>query len=301
MTTDAYRSLEPATAARFEALLELQDRERSQATTACVIVVRRVGRIVAGAVAALLGGTAMLVGLAWDSPFSRSLFESGSSRFRGAETLLLLAAWPSAVAAGLVACALARAFTARSLQAPAMPPAALAMTEIVRLEESRPLLTLRRLAARLEGWSAAALLVGLTMTAPLTLHAIVALLFRWPDAIGDFGNWIAASGFFVGPAHLVLAFMAARWARSLRRRETHALRERIHWAWVRAMLVTVGVAAVPCFLLLSVDPPGSVDAGTAALLSLIPAGIAALTGVVFVPAMYLLAARRIARERLALG
>jgi hypothetical protein len=239
----------------------------------------------------------MLVGLAWDSPF----FGSGGRPPQGLETSVLLAAWPLAFAAGLLANVLARSFTARSLQAPALPPAALAMTEIVRLEESRPLLALRRLAARLEGWSAAAPLAGLSMTAPLTLHALVAVLFRGPDALADFGTWIAASAFLVGPAHLVLAFMAARWGLSLRRRETHALRERIHWAWVKAMLVTVAVAAVPCFLLLACDPPGAVGAAGAAMLSLIPAGIAALTGVVFVPAMVLVAARRIEGERLALG
>jgi hypothetical protein len=300
MSADAYRSLEPATAARFEALLERQDRESPQATAARAIAARRVGRVVAGAVAALLGGTAMLVGLAWDSPFGGSLFGGGSWR-HGGGTCVLLAAWPTAFAAGLLAYALARRLTARSLQAPAMPPAALAMTEIVRLEESRPLLALRRLAARVEGWSAAAPLAGLSMTAPLTLHAIVAFLFTGPDAMLEFGDWIGASALFVGPAHLVLAFMAARWGLSLHRRETHALRERIHWRWVKAMLVTIAVAVVPCFLLLTCDPPGRLDGAVADMLSLIPAGITAVTGVVFVPAMYLVAARRIEGERLALG
>jgi hypothetical protein len=290
MAADAYRSLEPATAARFEALLERQALEAPQASAARAIAARRTARVVAGAVAALLGGTAMLVGLAWDSPF----FGSGSRPPQGLETCLLLTAWPLAFAAGLLANGLARSVTARSLQAPAIPPAVLAMTEIVRLEESRPLLALRRLAARLEGWSAAAPLAGLSMTAPLLLHALVAVLFRGPDVLGDFGTWIAASAFFVGPAHLVLAVMAARWGLSLRRRETHALRERIHWAWVRAMLVTVGVAAVPCLILVGSGGP------LPALLSLIPAGITALTGVVFVPAMVLVAARRIEGERLAL-
>jgi hypothetical protein len=94
--------------------------------------------------------------------------------------------------------------------------------------------------------------------------------------------------------------MAARWGLSLRRRETVSLRARILWHWVKALLVAVGVSAVPGLLLLcGTDTP--LTGPDCAPLALIPAGIAAVTGLVFVPAMYLLTARRIERERAVIG
>jgi hypothetical protein len=297
MAADTYRSLEPATAARFEALLERHVRENPQATAVRAILARRVGRVVAGALAGLVGASALLTGLLLKGPVPpfvhQHLIPSGLA------TCLLLAAWPLAFAAGLLARALAHLRTARALRAPPMPPPALALTELSRLEDARPVLTLRRRAARIEGWSAAAPLAGLSLTAPLTLHLIVSPAFNRPVSVGDFDDWIGLSALLVGPAHLVLVFMAVRWALTLRRRETETLRKGIHASWVKALLVTTAVGAVPCFLLLALDG-GDFGGVTAAALSLIPAAITACTGVVFIPAMYLLAARRIERERLAL-
>jgi hypothetical protein len=308
MPADTYRSLEPATAARVEALLDRHDRESEPAALAHAIVARRVGRIVAGVVAASLGAAALVAGLALVPPFNflqeptremRQLLHHRS----GLPTFLLLAAWPSALASGLLAFALARLRTARMLRAPALPPADVDLTALARLEGSPPLLTFRRLAARLEGWSAAAIAAGLSLTAPLTLHALVdAVFFR----TRDYDSWIGLSALLVGPAHLVLVFLAARWALALRRRETAALREGIHRHWLLALLLTTFAGAVPCFFVLcttSVVDPDADPAGvlTAAVLAVIPAVLTAVTGVAFVPAMYLLTARRVARERLALG
>jgi hypothetical protein len=295
MAADTYRSLEPATAARFDALLERHARENPQATAVCAIFARRVGRVVAGVVAAVLGASALLTGLLLKGPAPP--FEHWHPS--GLATSLLLAAWPLALAAGLLARALARLRSARVLRAPSMPPPALALTELSRLEDERPLLTLRRRAARIEGWSAAAPLAGLSLTAPLTLHLLVSPLFERPMNVEDFDDWIGLSALLVGLAHLVLVFMAVRWALTLRRRETDTLRKGIHASWMKAILVTATAGAVPCFLLFATD--SSVGGAMAVAFSLIPAAITAGTGVVFIPAMYLLAARRIARERSALA
>jgi hypothetical protein len=308
MAVDTYRSLEPASAALFEALLERHTRQRPRAAAARAVVARRAGRVVAGAVASLLGGTALwvafgtefLAGSPWARPFDaidaslhhRLLFPDCSP------TLLLLTAWPVALVAGWLAAGLARLLTARSLDTPAMPPPAVPTIEIVRLEDTFPLRTMGRLAAWLEGWSAAAPLAALSLTAPLTIHALVALWVK-PPRTQDFDSWIGLSALLVGLSHLALAFLAVRWGRSLRRRESGALRERIHWHWAKALLVAVGASLPPSFVVVYVisnDLAGHFDLG-AGVLALIPAGIAAVTGLVFVPAMYLVTARRIARER----
>jgi hypothetical protein len=284
MPADTYRSLEPASAARFEALLDRHVRESPLATAARATVARRVARIAAGTVAALLGATAFALAL---PPFADRPANA---------TGLLLMVWPSALVVGLVAAGLARVATARSLDAPSMPPPDSALSELARLEESSALRAMRGLAGRLEGWSAAAPLAGLAMTAPLTLHFLVALVFGRPFSARDFDGWIGVSAFLVGPAHLALVIMATRWGLSLRRRESGALRERIHGHWGKALLVAVGVSAVPGFLvILSSSSP------ELAPYALIPVGISVVTGLAFVPAMYLLTARRIARERLALA
>jgi hypothetical protein len=297
MAADTYRSLEPATAARFEALLERHARENPQATAVRAMVARRVGRVVAGAVAGLLGASALLTGLLLTGPGSP--FAERHLAPVGLATSLLLAAWPLALAVGFLARTVARLRYARVLRAPSMPPAALALTELSRLEDARPLLTLRRHAARIEGWSAAAPLAGLSLTAPLTLHLIVSPAFERAVNVREFDDWIAVSALLVGPAHLVLVFMAVRWALALRRRETDSLHQGIHASWMKAILVTAIAGAVPCCLLLAFDG-GGLGGAMAVALSLIPAAITAATGVVFIPAMYLIAARRIARERLAL-
>jgi hypothetical protein len=297
MAADTYRSLEPATAARFEALLERYARENPQATAVRAIVERRIGRVVAGVVAGLVGASALLTGLLLTGPASpfvpRHLVPAGFA------TSLLLAAWPLALAAGFLVRAVARLRFARVLRAPSMPAPALALTELSRLEDARPLLTLRRRAARIEGWSAAAPLAGLSLTAPLTLHLIVSPAFERAMSVRDFDDWIAVSALLVGPAHLVLVFFAVRWALTLRRREIDTLHKGIHASWMKAVLVTAIAGAVPCALLLAMAGGGL--GVMAVVLLLIPAAITAGTGMVFIPAMYLLAARRIARERLALA
>jgi hypothetical protein len=286
MPADTYRSLELASAARFEALLDRHVRESPLATAARAIVARRVACIAAGAAATLLGATAFVVAF---PPFADG---DGPGR----ATVLLLMVWPWALVVGLVAAGLARVATARSLDAPSMPPPDSTLSDLARLEESSALRAMRRLAGRLEGWSAAAPLAGLAMTAPLTLHLLVALVFGRPFSLHDFDWWIGVSTLLVGPAHLALVFLATRWGLSLRRRESGALRERIHWHWGKALLITMGVSGAPSLLLVLFSSSSEL-----APYALIPVGITVVTGLAFVPAMYLLTARRIARERLALA
>ena len=100
----------------------------------------------------------------------------------------------------------------------------------------------------------------------------------------QFGVWIGMSAILVGLAHLALVIQVALWARSLRLRETGRLRQKVHRAWVGALLITSAVAVVPGVFI-------------GGFLGLIPAGFVFLTGLSFLPFMYLAAARRLERER----
>jgi hypothetical protein len=270
--------LEPAFRERVDALRQRRGAESGAAETARRVVVRRVGWAAAGGVGTLLGAAALLRGLL--------SFTMEGKHGAAAATSLLVGAWPAALVAGLASCAAARALTSRALDVPLVlsgDPAA----DLARFEAADPLRRLRELAQRLEFGSVALPLAALSLVAPLSIHAVVCVLLGggvWVPLAEEFGTWIGISALIVGHAHLVLLAMAVGWASSLRRSETSVLRAGVHRSWGRALIVTVGVSAVPGIVLVAIPP----------LLVL-------LTGLAFVPAMYLAAAKRVERERLALG
>jgi hypothetical protein len=238
------------------------------------------GWAAAGGVGTAMGAVALLSGLLADGA---SYAESQG--IEATATWLLLGTWPAALVAGVVGVVVARLSTSVLLDAPVTisgDPA----KDLARLEADDPLCNLRRLASRWEFASAALPLAALSLAAPLTIHWFVAELLGigtlGPTA-REFGKWIAMSALIVGHAHLALLLMAVRWAWTLRTCETLALRS-AGSRWVRALLCAVGVAAVPGIVLLAIPPV-----------------LVALTGLVFIPAMYALTARRVERERLALG
>jgi hypothetical protein len=281
MTPCAYRSLQPALRERVEALCERRLTERPDACAARRVATRRMGWAAAGGVGIAMGAMALLSGLvANGASYPADLDVSATA------TCLLLGTWPAALVAGLIGVVVARLSTSVLLDAPVTisgDPA----RDLARLEADDPLWNLRRLAARWEFVSAALPLAALSLAAPLTIHWLVAELLGTgtpgPTA-REFGKWIGLSALIVGHAHLALLFMAVRWARSLRTCETLALRSWASSRWVRALFCAVGVAAVPGIVLLAIPPV-----------------LVGLTGLVFVPAMYALTARRVERERLALG
>lgn len=115
-------------------------------------------------------------------------------------------------------------------------------------------------------------LIGLGWTLPLTIHYGVALCGNGTRA---FGVWIALSTLMSLQSHITLAFQSRRFARLL----ADDAKMNVHFEWFRALALTTLVASIPW-----------------ALLAAIPTIITAITGLLFVPAMYILAKRRATRE-----
>jgi hypothetical protein len=281
MTPCAYRSLQPALRERIEALCERRLTERPDACAARRVATRRMAWAVAGGVGTAMGAVALLSGLMANASTYPVDLDA-----RSAATCLLLGAWPAGLVAGLVGLIVARISTTTLLDAPVTMSGDPA-TDLACLEADDPLWNLRRLAARWEFASTALPLAALSLAAPLTIHWFVAELLGI-GTLGptpqEFGKWVGLSALIVGHAHLALLFMAVRWARSLRTCETCFLRSWASSRWARALFCAVGVAAVPGIVLLAIPPV-----------------LVGLTGLVFVPAMYAMTARRVERERLALG
>jgi hypothetical protein len=130
-------------------------------------------------------------------------------------------------------------------------------------------------------------LAAVSLVAPLTIHWLVWLGLSMPHLedtrMADFGTWIAVSALLVGHAHIALLVAAVRWAFSLRARETSTLRAGVHRHWGIALLVAIGVACLPGVVLVGLPPI-----------------LVGVTGLLFVPFMFVGTARCIARERLAL-
>jgi hypothetical protein len=205
---------------------------------------------------------------------------------RRAATVLLLSAWPVAIAAALVGRVLARLVLADRLELPLRLTGDLSV-DLARLEAYDPLRSTCELAMRWERGSAAMPLAAVSLVAPLTIHWLVWLGLSMPHLedtrMADFGTWIAVSALLVGHAHLALLVAAVRWAFSLRARETSTLRAGVHRHWGIALLVAIGVACLPGVVLVGLPPI-----------------LVGVTGLLFVPFMFVGTARCIARERLAL-
>jgi hypothetical protein len=82
---------------------------------------------------------------------------------------------------------------------------------------------------------------------------------------------------------VALAVCSARWGWGLRAKQTEVIRMGAGWSWGRALGISVAVACVPGLVLVGIPPL-----------------LVALTGLMFVPAMFGAMRRRVVRERQAL-
>jgi hypothetical protein len=197
---------------------------------------------------------------------------------------LLVAAWPAGIVATLLARAVARGILSGWADEPVRLTGDLAK-DLARLDADEPLAVMRRTAERWERPAAAWPLAALSLVTPLTIHLVV----DWIPNMGrdvllqDFGTWIALSVVLVGHSHLAVLVGAVRWARSLRERPTELLTTGLARSWGVTLLVAAGLACLPGIVLLGIPPI-----------------LVALTGLLFIPAMYVVTARCIQRERFAL-
>jgi len=273
----AYRTLDAVLAQRVA-----EERVRRAADAPGVQMARgvmasRFGRAAAGAVGVLMASAALLDGLC------AIAFSGRHGSAAAAATQLLLFAWPLAGVAWVVGWAIARVWGARAVPELSAPDPDHALSW---LEGADPLLTARTRAMRWEFASVALPLAALSLACPLTIHwllvAVVDAAHGSSNGVTakDFGEWIGLSAMFVGHAHLALAACAVLWASALRKCETHLLKAHVHRAWIVALLITTGVASVPFG---------------------IPGAITFVTGLLFIPLMYVVTAHAIACERAALA
>ena len=280
MSASAYRSLDPVFSERVAELRARRAGDAPFVDLARRVAVRRIGRTIGGAVGVVVGSAAMLVGVA--SFFAGYPLER---REQAVATELLLLAWPLAIAAAVAARLLARAAVV-SAEGALLPLTGVPSTDFARLEAHDPLRRTRALATRWETASIALPMAALAMIAPLSLHCVAWCLLSGAQGEWwvDFGQWIAISAVVVGHAHVALAIAAAVWARRTRLLDAPEVRARIGRSWGVALLVAIGVSCLPGVLLLAVPPI-----------------LVGMTGIVFVPAMYVVAAGWITSERMALG
>jgi hypothetical protein len=278
MTACAYRSLEPVLVQRVTELRALRERDAVLVDVARGVAARRIGRSLAGGVGVAMAGLAFTVSLLTFS------VQGDDGPLRATSTLLLLAAWPAALAVGLLGRIAARGVLAADVRVPMTGDAA---ADLARLEARDPLRETVAAAMHWERRSAALPLAALSLLAPLTIHWVVyagmSLSSLGESTLEDFGTWMSLSVLIVGHAHLALLVAAVRWAARLRAMPTEELQLTTHRAWGAALLVSVGIACIPGIVLLAIPPV-----------------LVALTGLLFVPLMYVVTARKLAVERGAL-
>lgn len=197
-------------------------------------------------------------------------------------TAVLLASWPAAGLAYLVASTCARHRFAQRL----MAPIAITCDVHADLERARrydPGQHAMRLLASMESASLAPLLAGIGLLLPLTVHFVVALALIGTEAVVDFDYWIVMSVVLIGHCHLILAVRAWRYGRQLTTTPTMVLLDRAYGQGWKTYGIVLAASLFPGVLLLFA-----------------PVMLVGVTGL-FVPLMYGWAGRRLVAERDALA
>lgn len=241
------------------------------------VYARRWSRIVGGGVA--LTFVAALVGYLLSWPFVDHVARNDAA------TLLLLGGGVGGVVATIltrIAFSLATRRVFRRM-APLPEPTGRIAEDLAALEGASPWPAKETALRRLETASTMLPMIAISMLAPLTLHlGFATLMDGWKPE--SFSEWIAISGAIVGHAHIALAVTAALHARKLARSDVDAIAAMpTHKPWLTALGVAVLAASIPGIILLVVPPI-----------------LTALTGFVFVPAMYLFMRHRLVSERTAM-
>lgn len=283
MAACAYRSLVPVLQERLAALADQRVEDQLALGLVCRVAARRMGRTWGGAVAlacAAASFAAALTSLLSAYPFDRTL--------QGWATALLVAA----PFAGLGVAVAVRVFAGLRLRARLAAGPELcgeAALDLARVAAARPLHAGQREAMRWERASIAVPMAAVSMVAPLSIHGVVwGLLSAGSGSLSersaaDFGTWIAISGLLVGHAHLVVLAGAVRWSLRLPACATQELRRGLHKHWGLTLLAAAGIACAPGIVLLGLPPL-----------------LVTVTGLVFLPAAFFVAARTVTRERLVL-
>jgi hypothetical protein len=206
---------------------------------------------------------------------------------------MLLGSWAiGLVGYGAAFCIAARALVTRPATGdPAGVPTS-ALEAVALFERTDPLHAMRAFALRWESSGAALPLAAVSILAPLTLHRLVWAAFVTSSDATFRLYWMATSLGLTAHAHVVLVVQCCLWVRSFRRRTATDVQLTVHESWAKAVLAVLGVGVVPAAALLIVEPDLSTLIGLIAVSALV-----AITVLSFVPAMYVLTARALVRER----
>jgi hypothetical protein len=268
MNSAIYRdSVVVAASRRDEALRRWRTELSGLPTQVKRVYARRMGRTAAGTAAIVVVGAMIGAVLEGD---------------RGPTRILLLAV-PCALVAYLLARLFGR-FQIDRLLARAAVPSGDVWHDLDRFERGSPLQVVQAAADRLERASVALPMIGTALVAPLTIHYLYFVCTTEGAATPEeFDAWVRMSSVIVGHCHLVLAVLCWRFATHVRSRPTADLA----WAPGRDGWSAWGLTIA-----------SSVFPGLALLF--IPVLLVAITGVVFIPAMFRFMSLRISRERLTL-
>jgi hypothetical protein len=270
----SYRDAEQPLRVQREALLRRRRRELEALPRDLVRTYsRRVARTCAGLLAA--GGAIAIVADAL-------LTKLGDPGFLAAHlpplTKILVATLCLVVPVYAAARTVARLRIRRLLRRE-LEPSGDVISDVARLEHRSAPALAAELADRLERRSVAWPLVGASLILPLTLHLPFGVMLNRSNFLESFDWWICASLVLVLPAHLLLAFLSWRFARTLSR-------------WTPSSLQPLGSGwAVFGWVCVAGLVPGVV-------LFAIPPILVALTGLAFIPAMFSIMRRRVLDERL---
>lgn len=196
-------------------------------------------------------------------------------------TVALLASWPAAGLAYVVA----RSHARRSFVQRLMAPIDITCDVHADLERARrydPGQHAMRLLGSMEGASLAPLMAGIGLLLPLSLHCLVGLGLLDVE-FAEFDGWIAMSAVVVGHCHLILAVRAWRYGKQLTMTPTVALLPRVYEQGWKTYGIVLAASLFPGVLLLFV-----------------PVVLVGVTGL-FIPLLYGWAPRRLVEERDALA
>jgi hypothetical protein len=154
-------------------------------------------------------------------------------------------------------------------------------TDIAELDAHDPAAGVLRRLSELETWSIALPMSATSLLAPLTLHWLFVMMIGKGVQSFDFASWIRISLVVVGHAHLALIALSIGFAQRMHQASLEEVKSRSpNLDWAKAWGLTIAVAAMPGVLLLCFPPL-----------------IAAVTGILFIPAMFVLARRCMIAER----
>jgi hypothetical protein len=272
-----YRDDEEALRARRRELIVLRQEELGAISTAALYVrARRSARIAAGSTG-IAAAAIMALLSATGTP--------------GATACLVLA-WPAMLIARSVVLAGAKRRGMRALHRRYTPSEDVA-DDLERLDE--PVARFVAEAARpLERAATALPMIAFALLLPLTIHfAVYAAIGGVSGGIEmqAFDKWIAVSLVIVGHCHLILSFLCWRFARAAAPRGGVGVDDQGWLAWWIVIVASVFSGLVLVFFL---------TYAALALVFVVP-GLVTTTGLLFIPALFGRAARRIRHERGLLG